>query len=416
MEMRELKGLELAARCRIVFQDGAWIVPSQRSSGKYRVTLAPHNDRCECDDFGLTGKPCKHIFAARIVRERDGGELAPLVADSIPKRPTYAQDWPVCNPAQTTEKYRFQELLADLCRGIEEPERGSTPGPKPHLLRDAVFAITYKVYEGFSSRRFVCDLRDVHAKGYISRSIPAAKVCAFLANPELTPILSDLIVRSSLPLRTVETEFAPDSSGFSTNKFVRWYDEKYGVERSGHDWVKIHLMVGTTTHIVTAVRIEDRDAADCPQFVPLLKTTTESGFTVKQVSADKAYLSVENVETVAECGGTAFIPPKVNTTGGVGGLFEKMFHYYLFRRDEFLKHYHRRSNIESVFSAIKRKFGDSVRSRNGVAQVNESLAKALAHNLCVLIMSQCELGIEPVFWTDEPKDEDRSILRLVRPC
>lgn len=28
MDMRELKGLEIAARSKVIFQDGAWLVPS----------------------------------------------------------------------------------------------------------------------------------------------------------------------------------------------------------------------------------------------------------------------------------------------------------------------------------------------------------------------------------------------------
>ncbi|HEV3256405.1 MAG TPA: transposase [Gemmataceae bacterium] len=415
VDMRELKGLEIAARRPIVLKDGAWLVPSQSSNGTYRVTLAPDGDRCECTDFGLTRKPCKHVHAARFARERDyGGQTPERDTDAVPKRPTYPQNWPVYNVAQSVEKHRFQELLADLCRGLAEPERAAKPGPKPHLFRDTVFAIAYKVYEGFSSRRFACDLQDVHAKGYVSRPIPGPKVCAFLANPALTPILTALVVRSSWPLKTVETEFAPDSSGFSTSKFVRWYDEKYGVTRSGHDWVKTHLMVGVKTHVITAIRIQGRDAADGPQFVPLLHTTAEN-FTVQEASADKAYLSVENVEAVAALGGQAFIAPKSNTTGGAGGLFEKMFHYYQFRREDFLKHYHQRSNVETVFSMMKRKFGDSVRSRNDVAMTNEVLCKALCHNLCVLIMSQCELGIEAVFWVDPSAAGTPDVLPLVRP-
>jgi hypothetical protein len=45
------------------------------------------------------------------------------------------------------------------------------------------------------------------------------------------------------------------------------------------------------------------------------------------------------------------------------------------------------------------------------------LCKFLAHNICVVIQSQCELGIEPVFWHDEPGEMDgpRDILRLWRP-
>src|SRR5437868_7118133 len=120
MEMRELKALEIAARARIVFEGGAWLVPSQTTGAKYRVTLDP--PACTCEDFGLTTKPCKHVIAARLVRARDYRGADPkIVTDAVPKRPTYKQDWPLYDLAQTTEKDRFQELLFDLCKGIEEP-------------------------------------------------------------------------------------------------------------------------------------------------------------------------------------------------------------------------------------------------------------------------------------------------------
>jgi hypothetical protein len=73
-----------------------------------------------------------------------------------------------------------------------------------------------------------------------------------------------------LPLKTVEMVFAPDSTGFRCSRFVRWYDEKYGVERSGHDWVKAHATCGVKTNIVTAVEIAGRDAGDSPMFKPLV--------------------------------------------------------------------------------------------------------------------------------------------------
>jgi transposase len=260
------------------------------------------------------------------------------------------------------------------------------------------------VYCTVSTRRFSCDLKDAHAHGHVSKAIHYNSVCAFLENPTLTPILRNLIIRSSLPLKSVETAFAPDSSGFSTSRFVRWFDEKYGVERSGHDWVKVHVISGTKTNIVTAVEIRDRDANDCPLFKPLVETTARN-FTVKEVPADKAYLSHDNLELVEKLGGTAYIPFKSNSVQGeAGSLWEKMFFYYKFRQDEFLKHYHQRSNAESVFSMVKRKFGDSVRSRTDVAMTNEALCKFLAHNICVVHQSHVELGIEPVFWHDEVQE------------
>jgi transposase len=102
-------------------------------------------------------------------------------------------------------------------------------------------------------------------------------------------------------------------------------------------------------------------------------------------------------------GGQAFIAFKKNATGAIGGAFEKAFHYFQFKQDEYLTHYHKRSNVESTFSAIKRKFGDSVRSKCDYAMVNEVLCKILCHNICCLIQEQCELGIEPIFWQNEER-------------
>ncbi len=399
---REQRGLAIAALCKLEKKNGTWIVPSQNGNGKYLVNHNPDCPTCTCPDYENRGMKCKHIYAVEYTIERevhgDGSETLTRTM-TLTEKVTYKQDWPAYNEAQAHEKERFQMLLNDLCSGIPEPMR-TCRGRKPHPVKDAIFAMAYKVYSTFSSRRFSTDLREAHERGYLACPIPGVKVTAFHENAEFTPILKALISRSAMPLRTVETDFAIDSSGFSSNRFERWFDHKYGVTRQKCVWVKVHAACGVKTNIITAVRILDKDAGDSPQFIPLVKDTARD-FTIGEVSADKAYASLENFEAVAEMGGTAFIAFKSNTTGGVGGLFEKMFHYFQFRREEFLGHYHKRSNVESTFSAVKRKFGDSVRSKTDVAMVNEVLCKLLCHNICCVIQEQVELGIEPVFWKNE---------------
>jgi hypothetical protein len=44
--------------------------------------------------------------------------------------------------------------------------------------------------------------------------------------------------------------------------------------------------------------------------------------------------------------------------GGVDGLFDEMFHYFNYRRDDFLAHYHQRPNVESTAMMIKTNFDD----------------------------------------------------------
>jgi transposase len=404
MNVRELHALEIAARSKITFANGVWLVPSQTTAAAYAVTLGGE-PFCPCDDFTLRKQPCKHILAARLVCVRDQGGQAPGSSTVVvPKKATYQQNWPMYNEAQQTEKLRFQKLLFDLCRALPNLKQTGS-GRRWTPLADMVFACALKVYTTVSSRRFACDLQDAYRGGYLSHLMNSVSVCAYLENEQLTPVLQNLVVQSSLPLRLVETSFAPDSSGFSTSRFVRWYDEKYGCERSGHDWVKAHAICGVKTNIVTAVEIGAREAGDSLFFKPLVEKTAEN-FTVEQVPADKAYLSHENLALVHSLGGTAFVPFKVNSQPGeAGSLWEKMYFYFQFRRDEFLKHYHQRSNMESTFAMVKAKFRDNVRSRTTVAMKNEVLCKFLCHNICVVHQSHIELGIAPVFWGAHPTAE-----------
>lgn len=407
---REQRGLVIAATCKIKQQGDVWIVPSQSEGQVHRVNVNRQN--CTCADNQDTGAKCKHLWAVEFVKQRELFEKKPIDEESVTftPKPTYKQNWPAYNAAQYVEKDRLQDLLFDLCREVEEPERRSAGRPA-HSLRDAVFAMVYKVYSTFSCRRFVSDLRLAHERGYLEKEIPGIMCCRFMERAAFTPILKRLIVASSLPLRTVETNFAVDSSGFTTCRFHRWYDHKYGVYRNRHDWVKVHIACGVKTNIVTAVRIFDKDAPDCPQFTPLVQETAKN-FTISEVSADKAYSSLENFETVAECGGTGYIAFRANATGKAGGKFEKMLHYFRYRQAEFMEHYHLRSNVESTFSMVKRKFGDSVRSKTDTAMVNETLCKFLCHNLCVLIREQAELGIEPDFPKKCRQERARPSLQL----
>jgi transposase len=113
------------------------------------------------------------------------------------------------------------------------------------------------------------------------------------------------------------------------------------------------------------------------------------------VSADKGYSASSNMQAIARHGAMPFIAFKSNATTGNGGLWGKMFHYFQFKREEFLTHYHKRSNVESTVNMIKAKFSDAVSSKTDVAMKNEVLCKILCHNICCLISAVYELGLQP---------------------
>lgn len=173
-------------------------------------------------------------------------------------------------------------------------------------------------------------------------------------------------------------------------------------------------MTGVRTNVITAAEIRSRDANDSP-ILPDLLSATAKNFAVREVPADEGYSSVENIETILRAGATPYILFKDNVTGAAGGLWEKMFQYYSLNREEFLKHYHARSNVESTFSMVKAKFRDHVRSRTDEAMKNEVLCKLLCHNIVVVHQSQIELGIEAAFWPKESDTGPRDVLPMVQP-
>ena len=96
------------------------------------------------------------------------------------------------NAAQTHEKGWFLDLLRDLCDGVSEPERQKNGRPRLPI-QDVIFAACFKVYSTVSCRRFMSDLREAQAKGYVTRTPHFNSIFNYLENPELTPILRAMI-------------------------------------------------------------------------------------------------------------------------------------------------------------------------------------------------------------------------------
>jgi transposase len=404
MNVREERGKQIAEAGQIKKNGNTrWLVPSQTSNARYFVDLANVNEPvCSCPDYEERQMPCKHIYAvAYFVVQQTNPDGSTTVTETVTvtKRKTYPQNWPAYNAAQTSEQDKFQELLRDLCAGIPQPHAQRRGRPSLPLC-DVVFSAAFKVYSTMSARRFMSDLRAAHTRGMISRVPHYNSIFNYLEDDGLTPVLLELIRQSSLPLASVEVDFAVDSSGFGTSRYTRWFDHKYGRMREQAQWVKAHLICGVKTNIITAIEIGEERSGDSP-VLPRLVNATAKAFTISEVSADAAYGGKANVAAIAAHNGTPFIAFRRNSTGKASVLFQQMYHFFMYKREEYLQHYHKRSNVESTFSMMKRKFGDSLRSKTDTALVNETLCKVLCHNLVVLIHEMHELGLTPVFWADE---------------
>ncbi len=417
MSIREAKGQQIADRFRIIKNGNLYLVPSQSGKGKYTVDL--ERGRCSCPDFDFTQAKCKHIYAAEFTvrRERktvtetkaDGSTKTTVTETVTVKRKTYPQQWPAYNMAQTKEKAIFLYLLYQLCQGIGSPAQYGR-GQRRLPLEDMIFAMCFKVYSTVSGRRFMTDLRDAHAKGYVENLPCYNSIFNYFESEVSTPYLLMLIEESALPLASIEEDFAIDSTGLSVGARVKWHDAKWGkihVEfgdtsrRVEHrEWVKVHVCTGVKTNVVTSVEVTDSNAGDSPQFPKLVKDTAQN-FTMRQVSADKAYSSGVNMKAAVDAQAMPYIAFKSNSKGTASSaLFKKMFHFYSYNQERFMANYHKRSNVESTFHMIKAKFGDALRSKTKTAQINEALCKILCHNICCLIQSMFELNLKPKFWKE----------------
>jgi transposase len=394
-DMREMRGKVIADQGDQIkkVNDHSFKVKSQSGRGIYEVKATPNGMTCTCSDFVYRGGKCKHIQATRYYLEIEKDTPQGTVTEKV--HLTYAQAWNAYNKAQKAEVNLFDDLLKDLVKAIPEPEQ--TIGRPRLSLQESMFCAIQKVYSQLSSRRAYSLFQNATEREQIEHAPHFNAPSRLLNNPEMTPLLHELVALSALPVAGIENDFSVDSTGFRTTCFSAYNGEKHG-QKKEHQWVKAHLCAGVKTNVVAAVAITDAYSNDSPQFGPLVKKTA-NGFTINEISADLAYSSRLNLQMVENVGGKAYIPFKKSATGRAGGsaIWKKMYHYFQLNRDEFMEHYHKRSNIEATNAAIKRKFGETLKSKNPVAQVNELLAKIIAYNLTVVIHEMYENGINPDF-------------------
>ena len=139
----------------------------------------------------------------------------------------------------------------------------------------------------------------------------------------------------------------------------------------------------------------------------------ERGLNFSSVCADKAYTGRSNYALAEELGFDLYSPFKSRDTPRTttrhhreissSRLWRDMYFQFQLHRDERETRYHPRSNVEAVFSAIKRKLGEPLFSKNPTARINELLAKLPAYNIGVIVHElfehKIDLGVAGLRWT-----------------
>ena len=417
-ERRAIKGREIAETKGAInrVSSEVFTVASQSGPGAYRVEIDAGAGICNCPDWVKHdgALDCKHLLGVRFYLERQSPVLPP---PTLVRRPTpiYRRNWSGYNRAQIEEIPFFDTILAALVEGVEDPRPVQGRGHPRVPLKDLVFCATQKVYSQLGLREARHLFAQAKGESKIEHAPSFSLPSIMLNREDVTPILKHLIAKSALPLATMEHEFGIDSTGFRTTCFGAWNREVHG-DRRVNQYLKAHALCGINTHIVVQVEITDKNGADYPQFEPLVRGASHE-FVVKRLLADKAYTGRSNYSLAEELGFEFFSPFRINDTPRPTSskrslhepgrrpssrLWQKMWHFFQMHLDRFNEVYHQRSNVEAVFSAIKRKFGETLKSRNQTAQVNELLCKILAYNITVLIHEMFENGVTPDFLQIQP--------------
>ena len=317
--------------------------------------------------------------------------------EQTPKKPTYQRDWKAYNQGQYNEYTYFNAYVSSLAATVEEPPREKKAGRKPIPFRDLLTCAIILSYRGLSGRRAQGVIQELYDNGYIDTAPSPTVIWRFMDYENLSEILRVLIQISATPAIAAETRLAIDASGFRTTSYSDWFGEKHGYEKV-NEWIKLHAIVGVETNVIANAYVTDGHTHDNKMFKPLVEEVVQQ-FTVTEVSADKGYLARDNFNLCKDYGIRLFVPFKTSSTPAARGSGEwtKMYYYALENPEEFKKHYHKRSNVETVFHMMKATGQETIRSRKFRTQSNELYCKVICHNIRMLIMLNATQGLEPEF-------------------
>lgn len=309
-------------------------------------------------------------------------------------------DWSAYNLAQQNEIFIFLDRLPeaaiiavgdkDLWKGIGRP---------PRKLYDILVCLAIQGYTGFSDRRSIGMIELFTRFANIPVSMPCYKSLSnYKNNPLLQPYIDRLTEVITKPLSDLETDFSTDATGISTQTFSSWYSLRVGKETRHRDHITAHVTTSRILNAAVAVSIDSNKGGDS-EYMREHITRVRKNFRIRDWSGDSAYLSRANCDAVSEVGGTPWFKPKKNTTKKPKGSvsWKRMIREFKENPDNANSHYHKRSNSESTNSAKKRKFGDSVRSKNKTAKENEEYMKWICYNLSVLSRASFEFGMKTKF-------------------
>lgn len=259
--------------------------------------------------------------------------------------------------------------------------------PKANF-KDILKALCLMSYNGMSYRRTQTDLKWMLENELINYVPPRSTLNDYANNLNTKNLIEKLIQVSALFFQENEDTTILDSTWFGERMYSGGYRKVYDKKNAPLGKVrKLHIACLKNSKIIACAFATKGTRHDSPVFEELVTKLKSNGFQIKTLLADAGYSGKNNYALCKELGIlNVFIDFKSNATlsRAKSDIWREKLKLYKEQKDVWNQTYRFRVIVEGIFSAIKKKHLNYLRSKKETAMDVEVLLKALVYNLTII--------------------------------
>jgi len=285
------------------------------------------------------------------------------------------------------EKERFITNLCDFIEPLNFEQLQVMGRPKANF-KDIIKALCIISFNGMSYRRTQSDLKWMFEQELIKTIPPRSTLNDYSNDKNTIKLIERLIQVSALFFNDNEDTIILDSTWFAQKMYHGGYKKVYDKKHAPLDYVrKLHIACLKNSRIISYAKASRGTEHDSPHFEDAIRTVCKNGFHIKTLLADAGYSGKNNYALCKELGiMNVFIDFKSNATlrRAKSDIWREKLRLYKEQKNVWNQTYRFRVIVEGIFSAIKRKNLNYLRSKNETARDVELLLKALVYNLTII--------------------------------
>ena len=280
---------------------------------------------------------------------------------------------------------RIKKLIDRATRMLEHariPKFSSKYSPKLYTQHQHTVMLMLKKYFK-ATYRDITDILEEMTR--IRELLKLKRIPHYTTLQKFFDRIRDSLLYSLLMKITRAFIIAIDSTGFSSRYASKYYEQRFFKDVQKRRFQKMAIAADVRKQTILNIYTEEGPSYDYKNLIPLMQPLQ-----AKYVVADKGYDSEKNIRFIMEKNAIPVIairgrPTRTKLRKRVKRNFSK-----------YVKVYHQRPKVESIFSVIKRKFGEHLFSRKLSLRNKEIMLNGITYNAykgiyCLVTMFSTEL-------------------------